>query len=174
MLTAGFRSIIFASSERYACHALQMPALCGSSPRPFTTQMNGRFTALHFVALFLLAGCASDYRASRVSSPAASATSPAQRLIRIEEHFDRLEVQCARVERLQRRASLPQHASPGLRARFAAYRQAECQQRSFYVSHGITLDADYYRLQHELLDAFSASLHRLEVLLTRTRNERSA
>ena len=139
--------------------------------------MTQRFIALLCLALFLLVGCAAGGGSSRVSSSAAPINSPVDYSARIEEHFDRIECQATRVERLHRRllhiASSPQQPFPDLRARFADYRQADRQQRRFFAAHGITTDAEYYRLQHRVLDAFSVQLRQLEELLTSIRNERN-
>ena len=140
--------------------------------------INERLAALLFVAAFLLVGCAGDGRYSRVSSSTLPAVSIADRSARIEEHFDRLDAQVARVERLQRRVAhntlMPQLSSRDLRSDFAGIRQAERQQRAIFIAYGIAPDADYYRLQHRLLDGFSAQLRQLEELLTRMSNDRNA
>ena len=138
--------------------------------RRYAHSMHGRFATLTFAALVLFVGCAAGDRVSPVN-PTSSRTPSLEDLpARIEAHFDRLEAQASRVARLELRAhragSFPQPTSPDLRARITAYRQAERQQRALFAVHRIALDAEYFRLQHQLLDAFSAGLHQIEQFRT--------
>jgi hypothetical protein len=48
------------------------------------------------------------------------------------------------------------------------YQRAEQKQRVHFAASGVVLDGEYYRLQGELLDAFSRQWEQIEKLLAKT------
>ena len=132
--------------------------------------MNGRFTALLF-ATFLLDGCAAE-RTARISTSAVRSTAEADTREGVKRHFDRLFAQLHWLEQLERRkqsgAAQSSRSIRGMRPFYAAYRDS-------FLSDGVAVhDRDYYRLQHQVLDSFSAQLSQIERLLTQLPNARNA
>ena len=140
--------------------------------------MNDPFRALSFLAVFLLVGCATGGRSSHPSCAVLPTRSDADRSSRIEGHFDRVESQVARTNRLLRRTShdmsQPLLLLHDLRTSFAAYREADRQLRMYFAANGLVLSGEEERLQHQFLDAYSAQLRHLEESLTRMRKARKA
>ncbi|HEX8310229.1 MAG TPA: hypothetical protein VF614_02855 [Chthoniobacteraceae bacterium] len=154
---------------RTGCAALVVAAL-GVVSRFYASLMNERLVTLILPALLLLSGCSTGGRLPNASQSLARTDARADANARLEEHYDRLEAQAARVERWRRRV-LP--SSPKRIEGFAAMRRMERNQRRFFAAHNIVLGSDYYQARHRLLRGFSEQLHHLEQSLTRLRNARN-
>ena len=111
----------------------------------------------------LLAGCRTgDSTSSRASATPESVARRAEQLSLQQERIEQLAVRWP-------------HSSPDFlssiqagRVAWTDYLRAEKEQRNSFAASGITLDGEYYRLQEQLLDAFSQQWQQIEDLLVRT------
>ena len=133
--------------------------------------MNGRFTALLLASTLPIYGCVTE-RTARSSTSANRPSAEADSREGVERHFDRLLAQLHRLEQLEHRkqpeAAQSSRSVHGIRPFYVAYR------RSFRFDGATVHDGSYYRLQHQVLDAFSAQLIPFERLFARLPNARKA
>lgn len=118
-------------------------------------QLPGIAVALLLIALVV--SCASNQR--RAASPES-----------VAKRAEELSLQQERVEQLAIRWW--PHSSPDMlswihagRVAWTNYLRLEKEQRTIFAANGIVLDADYYRLQEQLLEAFSRQWQQIEDIL---------
>ena len=118
----------------------------------------------------ILALCCSLFAGCRTGDPASSRV-PATP----ESVAKRTEKLTAQQERIEQLAIRWPHSSPDIlssihagRTAWADYLRAEKKQRTSFAASGIVLDAEYYRLQEQLLEGFSQQWQQIEDLLAKT------
>jgi pyocin large subunit-like protein len=110
-------------------------------------------------ACFAFAACA----APRTATHSTRANTPAA----VEQRIQQLSRDIAQLEREQKTAKERRGISQ-IRHAWNDYLRARREANALFAEQGLTFDARYYQLQHELLDAQSAQFAQLRQLL---RNE---
>lgn len=130
--------------------------------------MNRRSTALLLASTLVFCGCAAGHSA-RFSTSATQSFAYADSYEGVQQHFDRLLAELRQIEELERRKqpgrSQSSRSIRHLRPFYVAYRRSVLSKGA--GAHG----RNYLRLQHEILDAFSAQLVQLKRLLAKLPND---
>lgn len=128
-------------------------------------------------ATILIAGCDKKSSSSSATPPTAQAAASSSSRVAatpesVAKRVEQLSLQQERIEQLAIRSP---HSSPDFlisiragRAAWSEHLRAEKQQRANFIASGIALDAEYYRSQEQLLEAFSRQWQQIEDILAKT------